>query len=298
MIESLDDDDDAPSTYIMKPAEALAAARVDPRPVASVRGAALAERAPDPTHEAMLAASAGLPAFTPPPSLGLSMSGAPPPSFAGAPPMVQQGAMLHPRAAPSPSPSYGAPPPGASAPSYAPQAPYTSPPPPYGLQQEPSYDPSVSASGPYGASGSFAPSASSWPSDTSYASGHFPQPVQSPGYRPQQDLSSPSGGFQNVPAQGFVHPQDPSFQSMEIHDQPGGPTALAPPSQSRPVGLYLALGIAVVAVACLVGYAVYLLVTDKPQSAAPVDGERSAQGFVVSHPVGVSAENRRGPAWS
>lgn len=64
--------------------------------------------------------------------------------------------------------------------------------------------------------------------------------------------------------------QDPAG-SAGFSDQAGGPLAPPEPEPSRPVGLYLALGVAVVAVACLVGYAIYLLVAERRQSVVPVD---------------------------
>ncbi|MFO0616380.1 MAG: hypothetical protein U0414_27560 [Polyangiaceae bacterium] len=234
MIEALEDDEDerGPSTYVMKAAEALAAARVDPRPVAPPPS--LRDPEPEnPVAEAMLAASAGLPAFQPPPSLRPALESRP------GSPMVTQGAML-PSFTPPPSPSY------APQPMQPPRAPYApSNGPPDGL-----YDPSFSSmSGPY-AGGSFAPSASSWPvQDPSYASGSFAGPSGPPLAPPMQDPAG-SAGFS---------------------DQAGGPLAPPEPEPSRPVGLYLALGVAVVAVACLVGYAIYLLVAERRQSVVPVD---------------------------
>lgn len=241
MSVSTHDGDHDVGTLVLNAAEALAAARIDPRsPHARGEAEAMLSRgqmvAAQPSYE-----SAGPPAptFGPPPSA--------PPAYAT--PGQSFG--------PPPGPSFGPP-----ASSFAPPAPSFGPP--------SAMDPSAGlAPGP-----SFGP-----PPDLAPATGLAPQEPPPMSYGPPQAAYSPQNQLPAF-ANDAGGPQGGGFSPSAFPD-PFGAASLDPnthagasPSShrsSRPFRLYVALGVAVVAVASLVGYATYLVLGDSgPSASVPV----------------------------
>ncbi len=228
-VSSRDADGDV-GTLVLNAAEALAAARVDPRPP---HVSSEPQRAEGLLSRGQLVGAQ--PMYEPPPATPAPTFGPPPaaPLFGAAP-----------NSFPPPGPSFG--PPAFDAQGPGGFGPTSTPAPP--LPQEPGFSfgpPPMTFSAPPQPLVSERP-----PPDTGY--GGMPDGGAAPSRPPP--IPYPPGAFPDPFGPG-------------VGEQPG--FGSAPASQrGRPLRLYVALGVAVVAVASLVGYATYLVLGDSGGSAS------------------------------
>ncbi|MFO0555330.1 MAG: hypothetical protein U0271_43540 [Polyangiaceae bacterium] len=263
-VEPDDDDDDVPRTHILNATEALAAARVDPRsPHAHSRGFEQPQQQQPQQHHQQQQHQ----------QHHQQQRSAPPAATSNA---VQRGMMVgagatasEGAAIPPPAPSFGAPPPsmrGAQQPQPQQQQPAAfafAPPPGFGAPSRPvAMAPPPSPHENYAAS--LEQMAQQMPiqganEQTSIGFGESP---------PMQQPIAPAAPIAAAPA-----PQG-NFGPSPIRFVPSNP----PPAAGRPVRLYIALALAVIAVASLVGYATYLLLASRRASSAePILRDRHAE---------------------